>query len=67
MWSKSKARKNSEQRSDTESSQLAKRYHKIGIKAVAGALQNQDSAQQRKAKEQSQKTNYDNARENADE
>lgn len=68
MWSKSKARKNSEQRSDTEtSSQLAKRYHKIGIKAVAGALQNQDSAQQRKAKEQPQKTNYDNARENADE
>jgi hypothetical protein len=56
MSSKSKARENSEQRSNTEtSSQLAKQYHEIGIKAVAAALQNSDSAQQRKAKDQPQK------------
>ena len=67
MWSKSKAR-NSDQHSNSEkSSQLAKRYHEIGIKAVAAALQNQDSAQQRKAKDQMQKTNHDKTRENADE
>ena len=68
MWSKSKARKNSDQRSNAEtSSQLAERYHEIGIKAVAAALQNQDSAEQREAKDKTQKTNNDNARENADE
>jgi hypothetical protein len=68
MSSKSKARKDLQQRINTEtSSQLAKRYHEIGIKAVAAALQNQDSAQQREEKDQAQKTNHDKARENADE
>jgi hypothetical protein len=69
MSSKSKARKNSEQRSNPEiSSQLSKRYHEIGIKAVAAALQNQDSAQNSaKQKTDRDKRNHDNARENADE
>lgn len=68
MWSKTKARKNLDQRSNAEtSSELAKRYHEIGIKAVAAALQSQDSAEQREAKDQTQKTNNDNARENANE
>ena len=70
MSSKARARKNSEQRTNTEkSSQLAKRCHEIGIKAVAAALQNQDSAQQREEKDdyQAQKTTHENAREDADE
>jgi hypothetical protein len=65
MLPKSKAPKNSTE----TSSQLAKQYREIGIKAVAAALQTQDAAQQSRVKDdyQPQKTNRNNARENADE
>ena len=70
MSSKPKAHKKStETRSQLAKSQLAKQYREIGIKAVAAALQTQDTAQQREAKNdyKPQKTNHNNARENADE
>jgi hypothetical protein len=68
MSSKSEPRKNSAPH-DNPRSKLAQRYHEIGIKAVAAALQNKDNAQQREAKDdyQPQKANHHNTREKTDE